>query len=180
MGTRRVPAQTGVPGSLSPAAGVRAAAAPRARRSAASLSSQLVYMGFDALAAEAALRLFRGNLQLAAQTLAHNGGGLPPDLQLAAEDCSSSTPSTSPSDSAGGSAVAEVRWRRAVGAAGKGLGRGGGCPGGEGGAPQGIGGAGRGGPGGRGLGARAGCGPGAREGGAKADGAFHLLWRRDL
>uniref|UniRef100_A0A480XZY1 NEDD8 ultimate buster 1 n=1 Tax=Sus scrofa TaxID=9823 RepID=A0A480XZY1_PIG len=69
---------------------------------------QLVYMGFDALAAEAALRLFRGNLQLAAQTLAHNGGGLPPDLQLAAEDCSSSTPSTSPSDSAGGSAVASL------------------------------------------------------------------------
>uniref|UniRef100_A0A8D1G921 NEDD8 ultimate buster 1 n=1 Tax=Sus scrofa TaxID=9823 RepID=A0A8D1G921_PIG len=66
---------------------------------------QLVYMGFDALAAEAALRLFRGNLQLAAQTLAHNGGGLPPDLQLAAEDCSSSTPSTSPSDSAGTSSA---------------------------------------------------------------------------
>lgn len=138
MGTRRVPAQTGVPGSLSPAAGVRAAAAPRARRSAASLSSQLVYMGFDALAAEAALRLFRGNLQLAAQTLAHNGGGLPPDLQLAAEDCSSSTPSTSPSDSAGGSAVAEVRWRRAVGAGDRqGAGAGGGGRR-QGGAPQGI------------------------------------------
>ncbi|XP_049717910.1 NEDD8 ultimate buster 1 isoform X2 [Elephas maximus indicus] len=62
--------------------------------------NQLVYMGFDAVAAEAALRVFRGNVQLAAQTLAHNGGNLPPDLQLSAED-SSSTPSTSPSGSAG-------------------------------------------------------------------------------
>ena len=70
--------------------------------------SQLVYMGFDAAAAEAALRVFRGNVQLAAQTLAHNGGSLPPDLQLSAED-SSATPPTSPSDSAGGSAVSEDR-----------------------------------------------------------------------
>lgn len=61
---------------------------------------QLVYMGFDMGAARAALRVFRGNVPLAAQTLAHNGGSLPPDLQLVAED-SSSTPSTSPSDSAG-------------------------------------------------------------------------------
>lgn len=67
---------------------------------------QLVYMGFDAVAADAALRVFRGNVQLAAQTLAHNGGSLPPDLQLVVED-SSSTPSTSPSDSAGGSGVSE-------------------------------------------------------------------------
>ncbi|XP_035579123.1 NEDD8 ultimate buster 1 isoform X3 [Callorhinus ursinus] len=65
---------------------------------------QLVYMGFDAVAAGAALRVFRGNVQLAAQTLAHNGGSLPPDLQLAAEDASS-TPSTSPSDSAGTSSA---------------------------------------------------------------------------
>ncbi|XP_032160169.1 NEDD8 ultimate buster 1 isoform X1 [Mustela erminea] len=65
---------------------------------------QLVYMGFDAVAADAALRVFRGNVQLAAQTLAHNGGSLPPDLQLAAEDASS-TPSTSPSDSAGTSSA---------------------------------------------------------------------------
>lgn len=61
---------------------------------------QLVYMGFDTVAAEAALRVFRGNVQLAAQTLAHNGGSLPVDLQLAVED-SPSTPTTSPSDSAG-------------------------------------------------------------------------------
>uniref|UniRef100_A0A452QE94 Negative regulator of ubiquitin like proteins 1 n=1 Tax=Ursus americanus TaxID=9643 RepID=A0A452QE94_URSAM len=65
---------------------------------------QLVYMGFDAVAADAALRVFRGNVQLAAQTLAHNGGSLPPDLQLVVED-SSSTPSTSPSDSAGTSSA---------------------------------------------------------------------------
>lgn len=73
-------------------------------RAASSLFPQLVYMGFDAVAAKAALRVFRDNVQLAAQTLVHNGGRLPPDLQLSAED-SSSTPSTSPSDSAGGSGV---------------------------------------------------------------------------
>ncbi|XP_075862855.1 NEDD8 ultimate buster 1 isoform X3 [Microcebus murinus] len=66
--------------------------------------SELVYMGFDAVVAKAALRVFRGNVQLAAQTLAHNGGSLPPDLQLSAED-SSPTPSTSPSDSAGTSSA---------------------------------------------------------------------------
>ncbi|XP_059964369.1 NEDD8 ultimate buster 1 isoform X2 [Mesoplodon densirostris] len=65
---------------------------------------QLVYMGFDAAAAEAALRMFRGNVQLAAQTLAHNGGSLPPDLQLSSED-SSASPPTSPSDSAGTSSA---------------------------------------------------------------------------
>lgn len=70
-------------------------------------------MGFDAVAADAALRVFRGNVQLAAQTLAHNGGSLPPDLQLAAEDASS-TPSTSPSDSAGRSGLSELGdWRAA-------------------------------------------------------------------
>lgn len=60
---------------------------------------QLVYIGFDMGAARAALRVFRGNVPLAAQTLAHNGGSLPPALQLVAEDAS--TPCTSPSDSAG-------------------------------------------------------------------------------
>uniref|UniRef100_A0A8C5YWG5 NEDD8 ultimate buster 1 n=2 Tax=Marmota marmota marmota TaxID=9994 RepID=A0A8C5YWG5_MARMA len=65
---------------------------------------QLVYMGFDTVAAEVALKVFRGNVQLAALTLAHHGGILPPDLQLSGED-SSSTPSTSPSDSAGTSSA---------------------------------------------------------------------------
>jgi hypothetical protein len=61
-------------------------------------------MGFDTVVAEAALRVFGGNVQLAAQTLAHHGGSLPPDLQFSGED-SSPTPSTSPSDSAGRSEV---------------------------------------------------------------------------
>ncbi|VTJ81629.1 Hypothetical predicted protein [Marmota monax] len=65
---------------------------------------QLVYMGFDTVAAGVALKVFRGNVQLAAQTLAHHGGILPPDLQLSGED-SSSTPSTSPSDSTGTSSA---------------------------------------------------------------------------
>ncbi|PNJ09000.1 NUB1 isoform 2 [Pongo abelii] len=65
---------------------------------------RLVYMGFDALVAEAALRVFRGNVQLAAQTLAHNGGSLPPELPLSPED-SLSPPGTSPSDSAGTSSA---------------------------------------------------------------------------
>uniref|UniRef100_A0A8D2AZ84 NEDD8 ultimate buster 1 n=1 Tax=Sciurus vulgaris TaxID=55149 RepID=A0A8D2AZ84_SCIVU len=65
---------------------------------------QLVYMGFDTVVAKAALKVFRGNVQLAAQTLAHHGGSLPPDLQFSGED-SSSTPSTSPSDSAGTSSA---------------------------------------------------------------------------
>uniref|UniRef100_F7AZ69 Negative regulator of ubiquitin like proteins 1 n=1 Tax=Ornithorhynchus anatinus TaxID=9258 RepID=F7AZ69_ORNAN len=39
---------------------------------------KLVYMGFDAKMVEEALKVFRGNVQLAAQTLALNGGGLPP------------------------------------------------------------------------------------------------------
>lgn len=66
--------------------------------------NQLVYMGFDTVVAEAALRVFGGNVQLAAQTLAHHGGSLPPDLQFSGED-SSPTPSTSPSDSAGTSSA---------------------------------------------------------------------------
>lgn len=91
--------QLGQPGS--------AAAAPPS-------APQLVYMGFDTAAAEAALRVFRGNLQLAAQTLAHNGGSLPTDLQLAAED-SPSTPTTSPSDSAGRSGPLKTEGWTSVG-----------------------------------------------------------------
>nr|KAF6470027.1 negative regulator of ubiquitin like proteins 1 [Molossus molossus] len=68
---------------------------------------QLVYMGFDPVAAKAALRVFGGNVQLAAQTLAHNGGSLPADLQLAVEEAPS-TPATSPSDSAAGTSSASA------------------------------------------------------------------------
>lgn len=75
-------------------------------RVAGPCSPQLVYMGFDTAAARAALRVFRGNVQLAAQTLAHNGGSLPPDLQLAADD-PPSTPSMSLSDSAGRPALSQ-------------------------------------------------------------------------
>lgn len=72
------------------------------------LCPQLVYMGFEPEAAKAALRVFRGSVQLAAQTLAQHGGSLPPGLPLRAEDSSSSTPSTSPSsDSAGGSGFSQ-------------------------------------------------------------------------
>lgn len=67
-------------------------------------------MGFDTAAARAALRVFRGNVQLAAQTLAHNAGSLPADLQLAVEDAPS-TPSTSPSDSAGRAAASTAARR---------------------------------------------------------------------
>ncbi|KAM5255337.1 NEDD8 ultimate buster 1 [Ctenodactylus gundi] len=80
--------------------------ASRRERPSQEALDQLVYMGFEPEAVEAALRVFRGNVQLAAQILAHHGGRLPPDLQLS-EDDSSSTPSTSPSpsDSAGTSSA---------------------------------------------------------------------------
>ncbi|XP_038611491.1 LOW QUALITY PROTEIN: NEDD8 ultimate buster 1 [Tachyglossus aculeatus] len=69
---------------------------------------KLVYMGFEAKTAEEALKVFRGNVQLAAQTLALNGGALPPDLHSPSTPSTPSTesPSTeSPSDSAGTSSA---------------------------------------------------------------------------
>ncbi|XP_054847436.1 NEDD8 ultimate buster 1 [Eublepharis macularius] len=68
--------------------------------------NQLVYMGFNPEAAEQALRVFKGNVQLAVQTLAHYGGSVPDELQ-APSDSTSTSPSEESSsfkDSSTGSA----------------------------------------------------------------------------
>uniref|UniRef100_A0A2D4IUP9 UBA domain-containing protein n=3 Tax=Micrurus TaxID=8634 RepID=A0A2D4IUP9_MICLE len=66
---------------------------------------QLVYMGFNAGIAEQALKIFRGNIQLAVQTLLHYGGSLPADLQTPSDSTTTSNESSSskdsPTDSAG-------------------------------------------------------------------------------
>lgn len=63
-------------------------------------------MGFNPEAARKALKVFKGNIQLAVQTLVHYAGSLPPDLQApldstALSDDSSSSSKGSPTDSAG-------------------------------------------------------------------------------
>ncbi|XP_042330937.1 NEDD8 ultimate buster 1 isoform X2 [Sceloporus undulatus] len=67
--------------------------------------NQLVYMGFNPETAEQALKVFKGNIQLAAQTLAHYGGSLPVDLQTSLDSTTpsdeSSSSKDSPTDSAG-------------------------------------------------------------------------------
>ncbi|KAJ6659311.1 hypothetical protein lerEdw1_019182 [Lerista edwardsae] len=67
--------------------------------------AQLVYMGFNPEAAQQALRVFKGNVQLAVQTLVHYEGSLPPDLQTPSESTTpsddSSSSKDSPTDSAG-------------------------------------------------------------------------------
>ncbi|XP_053121428.1 NEDD8 ultimate buster 1 isoform X2 [Hemicordylus capensis] len=66
---------------------------------------QLVYMGFTPEAADQALKVFKGNIQLAVQTLAHYGGSLPADLQTPSDSTTpsddSSSSKDSPTDSAG-------------------------------------------------------------------------------
>ncbi|KAG8138744.1 putative NEDD8 ultimate buster 1-like isoform 1 protein [Naja naja] len=66
---------------------------------------QLVYMGFNPGIVEQALKIFRGNLQLAIQTLLHYGGSLPPELQTPSDSTTTSNESSSskdsPTDSAG-------------------------------------------------------------------------------
>ncbi|XP_026575679.1 NEDD8 ultimate buster 1 [Pseudonaja textilis] len=66
---------------------------------------QLVYMGFNPGVVEQALKIFRGNIQLAVQTLLHYGGSLPADLQTPSDSTATSNESSSskdsPTDSAG-------------------------------------------------------------------------------
>nr|XP_013805102.1 PREDICTED: NEDD8 ultimate buster 1 [Apteryx mantelli mantelli] len=60
---------------------------------------QLMYMGFSHESAEQALKVFKGNIHLASQTLAHYGGVLPASLLLSSEGSSPSEESTSSKDS---------------------------------------------------------------------------------
>uniref|UniRef100_A0A8D0HLT3 Negative regulator of ubiquitin like proteins 1 n=1 Tax=Sphenodon punctatus TaxID=8508 RepID=A0A8D0HLT3_SPHPU len=70
---------------------------------------QLVYMGFNLEPAKQALIAFQGNIQLAAQVLAHYEGVLPADLQQPSEETipseESSSSKDSPTESAGTSSV---------------------------------------------------------------------------
>ncbi|NXQ44216.1 NUB1 protein, partial [Catharus fuscescens] len=56
---------------------------------------QLTYMGFSRESAEQALKVFKGNIHVASQTLAHYGGVLPPSLLLSSEGSSPSEESAS-------------------------------------------------------------------------------------
>jgi len=64
-----------------------------------------MYMGFSRESAEQALKVFKGNIHVASQTLAHYGGVLPASLQLSPEGSSLSeelaSSKDSPTESAG-------------------------------------------------------------------------------
>ncbi|XP_038247268.1 NEDD8 ultimate buster 1 isoform X2 [Dermochelys coriacea] len=60
---------------------------------------QLMYLGFNRESVEEALKVFQGNIQLAAQTLAHYGGVLPAELQLSTKQTTPSEESISSKDS---------------------------------------------------------------------------------
>ncbi|XP_030054053.1 NEDD8 ultimate buster 1 [Microcaecilia unicolor] len=64
---------------------------------------QLVYLGFSPEASETALREFEGDIELAAQTLAHHNGILPPQLLNQLEE-----PPPSKSDSSGSEGTAST------------------------------------------------------------------------
>ncbi|XP_032537807.1 NEDD8 ultimate buster 1 [Chiroxiphia lanceolata] len=59
---------------------------------------QLMYMGFSRESAEQALKVFKGNIHVASQTLAHYGGALPASLLLSSEGSSPSEESASSKD----------------------------------------------------------------------------------
>lgn len=59
---------------------------------------QLTYMGFSRESAEQALKVFKGNIHVASQTLAHYGGVLPPSLLVSSEGSSPSEESASSKD----------------------------------------------------------------------------------
>ncbi|XP_029444284.1 NEDD8 ultimate buster 1 [Rhinatrema bivittatum] len=70
---------------------------------------QLVYLGFSPEAAETALRLCGGQIEAAAQTLAHHGGILPPQLLNQLEESPPSKSSSSGSAGTASTSAAEDR-----------------------------------------------------------------------
>lgn len=78
-----------------------------------------MYMGFSRESAEQALKVFKGNIHLASQILAHYGGVLPASLLLSPEGSSPSEESTSSNDSPTESAGKNVAYSMQRGGHGK-------------------------------------------------------------